>query len=130
MTFDGFADEDAIVKHEIESATTSLFKDTAAGIQMPVGMAIDKTNTNLYVAAAKSHKVFRIEIATGNVSDWLGTGRPGKCRGTRRIDRVASPSAVLAPAVKKRDPCAGISGEAGRRFLEMACFIFQRRREG
>ncbi|RQX68437.1 putative GCC2 and GCC3 domain protein [Toxoplasma gondii CAST] len=43
----------------------------------PVGIAVDNTSTFLYIVEPDAHKVVRLNLATGTLSDWLGSGRAG-----------------------------------------------------
>ncbi len=46
-----------------------------ARFQHPLG--ITASGDHLYVADSYNHKIRRVEIATGNVSTWIGSGTPG-----------------------------------------------------
>ena len=55
---------------------------TAATFNYPVGICIDSTNTNLYVADSGGHLIRKIVISSGVVTTLAGTGTAGGTNGT------------------------------------------------
>lgn len=66
-----------------------------ARFQHPLGVAI--SDTDLYVADSYNHKIRQIDLKTGEVSTWAGTGKPGS--GLEPIE-LAEPAGVAISSGK------------------------------
>lgn len=66
----------------------------------------DDADQNLYVACPNSNRIWRIDVATGNSFDWVGSGTPGILDGIGVAARLTQPRAIGADATTMWVGCA------------------------
>ncbi len=70
----------------------------AALFREPMGLAIDSSGTNLYVADRNNHNIRKIVIATGVVTTLAGSGVAGNANGTGTAATFNNPKGLAIPA--------------------------------
>lgn len=64
---------------------------TSASFNAPRGIAIDPTDSYIYIAENQGHKIRRLEIATGDVTSIAGSGTAGDTNGTGTAASIDTP---------------------------------------
>jgi DNA-binding beta-propeller fold protein YncE len=70
---------------------------TAAELNTPRGLAVDASGTNLYIATAGNNRIRKVDLVTGTITRFAGTGNGAAC-----------PDRVVAMAVRRRRRRSGV----------------------
>ena len=62
------------------------------GLRSPWGLALK--GTSLYIAMAGSHQIWRLQLTTGKIENYAGSGREGLKDGPLQISRFSQPSGL------------------------------------
>ncbi|MCB1857856.1 MAG: redoxin domain-containing protein [Gammaproteobacteria bacterium] len=76
----------------MEQPRQGKFKAMEIGLRSPWGLAIK--DEKLYIAMAGSHQIWRLNLATGELSDYAGSGREGLQDGSLSTSRFSQPSGL------------------------------------